>query len=96
MATVAMGFAELPLEKVAAEKRKEGLGLRIFPLLKRGQRERKAHRGKRDSIKRGGKAPGACVGMETQGCGAFPRENNQSTEEKSQLDRDGGPTTRSS
>ena len=55
MVTVAMGFAELSLEKVAAEKRKEGLGLRIFPLFKRGQRERKAHRGKRDSIKRGKK-----------------------------------------
>ena len=40
MATVAMSFAELPLEKVAAEKRKEGLGLRIFPLFKHGQRER--------------------------------------------------------
>ena len=36
MATVAMSFAELPLEKVAAEKRKEGLGLRIFPLFKHG------------------------------------------------------------
>lgn len=55
MATVAMSFAELPLEKVAAEKRKEGLGLRIFPLFKHGQRERKAHRGKRDSRKRGEK-----------------------------------------
>lgn len=52
MATVAMGFAELPLEEVAAEKRKEGLGLRILSLFKHGQRERKAHKGKRDSKKR--------------------------------------------
>lgn len=56
----------------------------LFPNLRGGKRERRTHKGKKGSQTEMEKVPGACVGMETPGSGAFPGKNQQ-TKEKSPL-----------